>query len=198
MKNSSFFAMLFRMKLINRWGLMRNTRYETLSEHSLEVGVISHALCLLSNERLHTNLNADRAAVLGLFHDSPEIITGDLPTPIKYYSRNVKNAYSEVEKVAEDKLLSLLPDDLKKYYSPLVREEDDELIPYVKAADKIAALIKCIEESKMGNGEFAKAGEATKERIKALNMPVADMFIEEFIPAFSLTLDEQSAGDINV
>ena len=197
MNNNSFFAMLFRMKLINRWGLMRNTRYDTLSEHSLEVGVIAHALCILSNERLGTKLNADRAAVLGLFHDSPEIITGDMPTPIKYFSPDVKNAYSQVETVAAERLLSLLPEDIRSYYSPLVHEEDEELIPYIKAADKIAALIKCIDETKMGNSEFSKAGEATKKRIKAMGMPVADMFVEEFIPAFSLTLDEQSAGELN-
>lgn len=198
MKNPSFFAMLFRMKLINRWGLMRNTRYETLSEHSLEVGVIAHALCVLSNERFNTSLNADRAAVLGLFHDAPEIITGDMPTPIKYFSPDVKNAYSEVESVAADRLLSLLPEDIRGYYSPLVHENDKELLPYIKAADKIAALIKCIEESKMGNTEFSKAGEATKQRIKDMNLKAADMFVEEFIPAFSLTLDEQSLGDLNV
>lgn len=187
-----FYAMLSRMKNIYRWGLMRNTKQESLSEHTLETAFVAHALSLIHNNRFGGNVDADRMAVLALFHDTSEIITGDMPTPIKYYNPEIKKVYKEIEKVAEDKLLSMLPDylsdDLAKVYSDI----DDTARLIIKAADKISAYIKCIEELKMGNQEFLTAKASTEEAIKALDFPAADVFLEDFIPSFMLSLDEQN------
>lgn len=193
--SSNFFAMHSRMKYINRWALMRNTRPENISEHSGDVAVIAHALAVIGNIRLKKSLNAERAAFLGLYHDMPEIITGDMPTPVKYHSEEMKNAYMEVEGMASEKLLSMLPDDLREYYESAFfkKEEDEYLWKIVKAADKISALIKCIEEKKAGNSEFHKALESTEKAIERLNLPEADEFMKEFIPGFYLSLDEQNA-----
>ena len=192
MKTSNFFAMLSRMKYINRWSLMRNTHSENLSEHSLEVSVTAHALALLSNERFNTDYNAERAAVLGLYHDAPEILTGDLPTPVKYHSDKVRAAYSTVEKNACDTFLSMLPSDLVRHYEPLFTHAvcDKELWRLVKAADKLCALTKCIDERKAGNTEFDTAAASTLAALEKLDMPVVRCFLEEFIPGFELTLDE--------
>lgn len=187
---NSFFAMLTRMKYIDRWGLMNNTRTENISEHSLETAVLAHALVNIANERLGAGLNADRAAVIGLFHDSSEIITGDMPTPVKYYNPEIRNAYKAVERVAQDKLLAMLPEDLRPVYMPLISGRDDELEPYVKAADKLSALIKCIEEARMGNNEFLQAKAAVEEALAGMKLPALDIFMEEFLPAYYLTLDE--------
>ena len=156
---SNFFAMLSRMRYINRWGLMNNTREENISEHSLEVAMLSLALVTIANERFGANLNADRAAVMGIFHDAGEIITGDMPTPIKYYNDDIRSAYQQIEVVSEQSLLGMLPEDIRPVYEPLVDSSkfDAELVPYVKAADKLSALIKCICEIRMGNTEFSKA-----------------------------------------
>ena len=188
----NFFPMLSRMKYINRWALMRNTRNENLSEHSLEVSVIAHALAVIHNRRFGGNINTDRAALLGLYHDVPEILTGDMPTPVKYYDKDVKSAYDKVEVTACNRLLELLPDDLKDDFSPLLfKSEDDEYLwKLVKAADKISALIKCIEEQKAGNNDFSSAKESTLKIIKDLNLPEADSFINDFIDGYSLTLDQ--------
>lgn len=187
-----FYAMLSRMKNIYRWGLMRNTKQESLSEHTLETAFVAHALSLIHNNRFGGNVDADRMAVLALFHDTSEIITGDMPTPIKYYNPEIKKVYKEIEKVAEDRLLSMLPDylsdDLAKVYSDI----DDTARLIIKAADKISAYIKCIEELKMGNQEFLTAKASTEKAIKALNFPAADVFLEDFIPSFMLSLDEQN------
>lgn len=189
-----FFAVVSRMKYINRWALMRNTITENISEHSLETAFIAHALALIRNERFGGNVNAERCALLAMFHDTTEIITGDLPTPIKYYSKEIKGAYDEVEEKAKNTLISYLPEDMKKYYEPLLvrTEEEAELWQLVKGADKLSALIKCIEERKMGNTDFASAEKATLELIEKLNIPEVDVFMEEFIPAYDLTLDEQA------
>lgn len=189
-----FFAVVSRMKYINRWALMRNTIKENISEHSLEVAMIAHALALLRNERFGGDADPERCALLAMFHDTTEIITGDLPTPIKYYSKEIKGAYNEVEEKAKNTLISYLPDDLKKYYEPLLSptEEEKELWKLVKGADKLSALIKCIEERKMGNCDFASAEKATLEAIHKLDLPEAEVFLEEFIPAYDLTLDEQA------
>ena len=191
---SRFFALVSRMKYINRWSTMRSTITENISEHSLDVAFIAHALALLRNERFSGDVNPERCALLAMFHDVTEIITGDLPTPIKYYSREIRGAYDEVEKKVEQTLISYLPDDMKEHYRPLFSrtEEESELWDLVKAADKISALIKCIEERQMGNTEFKSAEKSTLEAIKALKVPEADMFLEEFIPAYSMTLDEQT------
>ena len=192
--NNSFFAMHSRMKYINRWALMRKTSEENLSEHSYDVAVIAHALALIKNIRFGGSLNIERAAFLGLYHDMPEIITGDMPTPVKYHSRDLRDAFAKVEAMASDKLLSMLPEDMREYYESAFfpREEDGYLWKIVKAADKISALIKCIEEEKAGNKEFLNAYESTKKSISEMNMPEADEFIKDFLPAFSLSLDEQN------
>ena len=194
-KRNHFFAMFSRMKYISRWALMRNTHQENISEHSLEVASIAHALALIHNKRFGGSVNAERAAVLGVYHDTPEIITGDMPTPVKYYNRKTHDAYQEVEDNAGDVLLDMLPDDLKEEYAPFFKkaEEDRELWRFVKAADKICALTKCIEESKAGNSEFDSAAKTIKASLDEMNMPEADCFMEEFLESYGLTLDEMTA-----
>ena len=189
---NGFFAMVSRMKYINRWALMRNEHSENLSEHSFEVAVIAHALAVIKNKRFGGTVNGEKAALMGLFHDSPETLTGDMPTPVKYYSEEVRNAYKTVEENACKSLVEMLPEDFQSEFSPLLipNEEDAELWKLVKAADKISALIKCLEERKAGNSEFIKAGEGIRESIEKLDMPEVKVFIEEFLPAFELTLDE--------
>ncbi|MBQ3265560.1 MAG: 5'-deoxynucleotidase [Ruminococcus sp.] len=185
-----FFAMLSRMKYIDRWGLMNNTKTENISEHCLETAILAHALVNIANIRLGEDLDTDRAAVIGMFHDAGEIITGDMPTPIKYFNPAIKDAYKAVEKVAQDRLISMLPEDLQEIYSPLISNEDEVLERYVKAADKLSALIKCIEEVRMGNNEFLKAKEATEQSLISMQLPALDIFMEECLPAYYLTLDE--------
>ncbi len=189
---NSFFAMFSRMKYIDRWALMRNTRKETLSEHSLEVAAIAHALAIISNERCSTHLNAERAALLGIYHDMPEIITGDMPTPIKYGNPELKAAYKAVEKETAVKLVSMLPEYMQAGFGGVFvkAEEDKELWRAVKAADKISALIKCIEERKAGNSEFGGAEASVSKLIEQLNYEPASIFLSEFIEAYSLNLDE--------
>ncbi len=187
--SSHFYAMMSRMKNIERWGLMRNTRHENLSEHTLEVAFIAHALALIKNRRFGGSVDANAAAVAAMFHDTSEIITGDMPTPIKYYNANIKNVYKEIESIAEDRLINLLPEDLRDDFTPIYNP-NDEIRALVKAADKISALIKCIEERNSGNLEFRSAEASTLKSIKELNMPEADVFLEEFLDSYSLTLDE--------
>ena len=186
----SFFAYIFRMRYIARWALMRNTRTESVEEHSYEAAVLAHALAVIGRDVFHKELNPDGIAAAALFHDAPEIITGDMPTPIKYYNPDIKTAYRQVEAVAQDKLLSMLPEELVPAYGPLVRESDGEVRRYVKAADKLSAYIKCVEELKAGNTEFKKAAEQTMAALKEMGMEELDWFMEKFLPAFSLTLDE--------
>lgn len=190
--SSHFYAFLSRMKYINRWALMRNTNEETLSQHSHEVAAVAYALCVIGNRRYGRQYNAERAALLGLFHDMPEILTGDLPTPVKYFNPEIKEAYKKVEDSASEKLLGTLPDDLRDDFRFLFykKDEDAELWKIVKAADKLSALIKCIEERKAGNLEFAKAEQSTRESILAMALPEAQDFIEEFLPGYELTLDQ--------
>ncbi len=193
MKNN-FFAVISRMKYINRWALMRNTIQENLSEHSLETAYIAHVLAVMRNKRHRGNISPERCALLAMYHDCTEIITGDLPTPIKYYNPEIRDAYGEIEKNAKNKLLSYLPDDLKDEYEPLFvpTEKEMELWKLVKAADKISALIKCLDERNMGNNDFKKAEASTLEAIKKLECDEANEFLEEFLPAYGLTLDEQA------
>ncbi len=189
-----FFAMISRMKYINRWGLMRNTRSENLCEHSFETAVIAHALAVLRNTRFGGRVDAERAALLALYHDATEIITGDMPTPVKYYNRELRSAYREVERAAQGRLLAYLPDDMKPVYGPLLGEplpSDAELLPLVKAADKIAAVIKCVEEKRVGNREFSSAENSLRRAVAGMHLPEADCFLSEFLPSYSLTLDEQ-------
>ena len=190
----NFFAMHGRMKYINRWALMRNTRQENISEHSGDVAAIAHALAVIGNIRLGKNLNAEKAAVFGLYHDMPEILTGDMPTPVKYYSEQMTEAFSLVEENASKNLLSMLPEDMRTYYENAFfkKDEDEYLWKIVKAADKISALIKCIEEKKAGNTEFSKALESTENSLKKMNLPEAEEFMKDFIEGYYKSLDELS------
>lgn len=187
---SNFFSMLFRMKYIDRWALMRNSRQETLTEHTLETAILAHALATLGNARCGKSYSADRAAVLGLFHDAHEILTGDMPTPVKYQNPAIESAFKGVEQAANENLLSMLPEDMKAVYAPILQEQDEEMKPLVKAADKLSALIKCIEERKAGNLEFRMAERSIREGLEQNPLPEVDIFLKEFLPAFELTLDE--------
>ena len=188
--SSSFFAYIFRMRYIARWALMRNTRTENVEEHSYEVSVLAHALAVVGQEVFHKDVNPDRVATAALFHDAPEIITGDLPTPIKYFNPAIKSAYDQVEAVAQDKLLGMLPPELTEAYTPLLRVEDPKVRCYIKAADKLAAWLKCLEERKAGNREFVQAEEETLHALKNMNMDEVTWFLEHMGEAFGLTLDE--------
>lgn len=187
--SSHFYAMLSRMKNIYRWGLMRNSKQENLSEHSLEVAFIAHALAILRNRRFGGDINAEKVAVAAMFHDTSEIITGDMPTPIKYYNSDIKNVYKEIEHTAQNRLTELLPEDMRSDFYEIYNP-DKETEKLVKAADKISALIKCIEEKNSGNREFISAEKSTLASIKEMNLPEADMFLDEFLDSFTLTLDE--------
>ena len=188
--SSSFFAYIFRMRYIARLALMRNTRTENVEEHSYEVAVLAHALAVVGQEIFHKDVNPDRVATAALFHDAPEIITGDLPTPIKYFNPAIKSAYDQVEAVAQDKLLGMLPPELTEAYAPLLRVEDPKVRCYIKAADKLAAWLKCLEERKAGNREFVQAEEETLHALKDMNMDEVTWFLEHMGEAFGLTLDE--------
>ncbi len=185
-----FFAMISRMKYIDRWGLMRCTRNETLAEHTLETALLAHALIEIGNVRFARALDPGRAVLLALYHDSAEILTGDLPTPVKYHDEGIRKAYREIERQAGDRLLAMLPDELRPAFSPCLDEEQSgEYRPYVKAADKLSALIKCIEEQKAGNREFDEAAK-TILRHPALSLAEAQVFLKEYLPAYRLPLDE--------
>ncbi len=190
MKNH-FYAMLSRMKNIYRWGLMRNTKQENLSEHSLETAYIAHALALIHNNCFGGNINAERVAVAAMFHDTSEIITGDMPTPIKYYNSGIKDAYKDIEKQAQKSLTNMLPSYIKTDIEGIYNESDKTVRVLVRAADKISAYIKCVEELNMGNREFLQAEASIKKAIADMNLPEADKFMEDFIPSYSLSLDEQ-------
>ena len=189
---SHFFAYLSRMKFIQRWGLMRNTQPENIQEHSLQVAMIAHGLALIKNRLYHGQVDPQRVAVLALYHDVSEVITGDLPTPIKYFNPQVKTAYNEVEVVANHKILAMLPAELKADYESILFAQDDDREHWrlVKAADKICAYLKCIEEMKAQNQEFAKAEKTIKTDLDKLDLPEVAYFMENFVPSFSLTLDE--------
>jgi len=193
----SFFALLSRMKYISRWALMRNASSESLSEHTLETAILAHALVTLHNTRFGGQLSAERAATLALLHDVPEVLTGDLPTPVKYHSEHLRAAYKQVEKSACATLLNLLPDDLRGAYASLLTPSEDELHLwcYVKAADKLSALIKCMEERKAGNREFTRAEASLYKTLQALHMPEVDCFMEEFLPAYEEPLDGMIGGE---
>jgi len=189
-----FFAMMSRMKYIERWALMRNAEPENISEHSLEVGMIAHMLTLISNKRLGNQFNPERAAVLAMYHDSTEIITGDMPTPIKYYNKMMKKTFQEIEDIAAKDLIDKLPEDFREDFESIFfhREEEEYLWRLVKAADRLSALIKCIEEEKAGNSEFIKAKETIGQSLRESGVKEAEIFMEEFLPSYYMTLDELS------
>ena len=189
----SFFAYLSRMRYISRWGLMRNTFQENIQEHSHMVAVLAHALAVIRRDVFGREADPGLAAMAALYHDAPEILTGDLPTPIKYYSPDIRDAYKQVEKVSADKLAAMLPEELRGAFAPLLREDyDPDTRALVKAADKLSAYIKCVEELKAGNAEFRQAAEQTLEALKGYGLPEVDYFMDRFLPAFGLTLDELS------
>ena len=189
---NSFFAMVSRMKYIDRWALMRNSISENISEHSLEVSILVHALAIISNERLGNSLNAEKAALIGIYHDATEIITGDMPTPIKYFNETIQGAFQAVEHAAAERLLQMLPEDMRESYHAIFfpQKEDEYLWKLVKAADKLSALVKCIEERKTGNTEFYSAEKSLREVLILMKLPEVDLFIREFLPAYDKTLDE--------
>ena len=194
-ENSNFLAILSRMKYIDRWNLMRNTRRESLADHTLDVIFIAHVLVEIANTYFDKNLDAGRAVLLAAFHDAPEIITGDLPTPVKYFGPDIKEAYDHVEEAAKAKMISQLPAEMQGTYTNIMNAdgpEDADLAKYVKAADKISALIKCIEEEQSGNKDFDQAKEATLKKIQSFKMPEVDYFMEHFLPGYYMTLDEQT------
>ena len=187
----NFFAYISRMRYIGRWSLMRNSLPENIQEHSHMVAVLAHALGVIRRDVFHVPCNPDEAATVALFHDSAEILTGDLPTPIKYHSNEIRDAYKEVEALACHKLLDTLPEELRGAYEPLLAGETEERVhDLVKAADKLSAYIKCIEERKAGNNEFLSAEAQTRKLLEVSHMPEVDYFLEHFIPAFELNLDE--------
>ncbi len=188
---NEFYALLSRMRYITRWGLMRNTFSENVQEHSHMVAVLAHALALIRRELLGLpGPEPDRCAVAALYHDASEILTGDLPTPVKYYNAEMKTAYKQVERVSGERLLAMLPERLRPSYIHLVLEDDQEVLPLVKAADKLSAYIKCVEELKAGNQEFESAARQTRQALEAMDRPELDYFMEQFLPPFSLNLDE--------
>lgn len=194
---NSFFAMMSRMKYIDRWALMRNSRNENLSEHSLEVSMIAHALAVIGNTRLNKELDAEKAAVLGMYHDATEIITGDMPTPVKYYNKEIKNTYKDIELEASRTLLKMLPEIMQGAYREIFekQEKDAYLWKLVKAADKLSAYIKCVEEEQTGNLEFVRAKEQTLCHIRRMELPEADLFLEYFMDAYGKNLDELTGGE---
>lgn len=187
-----FFAYISRMRYIDRWALMRNSQKENVQEHSHMVAVLAHALAVIRRDVFGGEIDPGEVAVAALYHDAPEILTGDLPTPVKYSNPDIQTAYKQVEAVSADRLLGMLPDELRSAYVPFLKEEPGAVHDLVKAADKLSAYIKCVEELKTGNTEFREAAEQTMELIRASALPEVDYFIEHFLGAFSLTLDELS------
>ena len=188
---NEFYALMGRMRYITRWGLMRNTFSENISEHSHQVAVLAHALALIRRDILHLPTpDPDRCAVAALYHDASEILTGDLPTPIKYYNPDIKEAYKQVERIAGNRLLDMLPPALRASYEHYVLEDDQELLPFIKAADKLSAHIKCLEEQKAGNTEFDTAAKQTWESMKAMKRPELDWFLDNCLGAYALNLDQ--------
>ena len=188
---NEFYALMGRMRYITRWGLMRNTFSENLTEHSYMTSILAHALALIRRDVLKLEgPDPDRCAVAALYHDASEILTGDLPTPVKYYNQDIKNAYKQIEHVAGNRVLDMLPAQLRSSYEHDVLEDDPVVKPIVKAADKLSAHIKCLEEQKSGNTEFDFAARQTWDAMKAMNLPELDWFLEHCLGAYTLNLDQ--------
>ncbi|MBP2639298.1 MAG: yfbR [Firmicutes bacterium] len=189
---SHFFAFLSRLKFIQRWGLMRNTTSENIQEHSLQVGMIAHGLAVIRNTYFGGEIDSGKVALLGMYHEVAEIFTGDLPTPVKYFNPQIKEVYKAIESMAQKKMVNMLPGELKDSYRHLLmnQEEDSELWQIVKAADKICAYLKCVEELKVGNQEFLTASKMIKQELEESKLPEVNYFMEVFAPGFSLSLDE--------
>lgn len=187
----NFFAYIDRTKLIHRWGLMRNTETETLSEHLYQTAILAHALAVIENEHFGASINAERIALVALYHDAPEIITGDLPTPVKYYNKEIRESYRRIEEETEELLVSTLPDFMRATYSEIIRGEalSEYEAKLIKAADTLSAYIKCLREREAGNRDFAEAERSTKAKLDEFRIPSLKYFIDEFLESFSLPLD---------
>ncbi len=192
MNNSHFFAHLSRLKLINRWPLMRNVRTENVSEHSLQVAFVAHALAIIKNKRFNGNVNPERIALLAMYHDASEVLTGDLPTPTKYYNPQITSEYKKIEKIAQNKLINMLPKELQEDFRSLIDDDyyDESEKNIVKQADALCAYLKTIEELSAGNNEFKLAEQRLKKTLSERNSPEMDYFLDIFVPSFSLSLDE--------
>ena len=186
----NFFALIARMRYIDRWGLMRNTRLENIQEHSHMVAVLAHALAVIRRDKFGGTIDPGHVAAVALYHDAPEIFTGDLPTPVKYANDTIQAAYKAVEANAAARLTAMLPPEMQPAFAALLSEPDPEVQTLVKAADKLSAHLKCLEELKAGNREFQSAAQQTLEALESYHLPELDYFLQEFLPAFSLTLDE--------
>ena len=186
----AFFAYLSRLKLIRRWSLMRNTQPENDAEHSLQVAMIAHAIAVIGRDRYHRDTDPEHVLTLAVYHDATEVMTGDLPTPVKYHNEELRNAYHRLEDVSADRLLDLLPEDMRPAFFPCLRQENGYDRDVVKAADKISAYIKCLEEKRAGNREFDYAAENVRKSLDAVELPEVRDFLQEFLPAFEMTLDE--------
>jgi 5'-deoxynucleotidase len=186
----AFFAYLSRLKLISRWSLMRNTQPENDAEHSLQVAMIAHAIAVIGRDRYHRDVNPDHVLTLAVYHDATEVMTGDLPTPVKYHNAELRSAYRQLEGVAADRLLALLPEDLRPAFFPCLKQEKGYDRDVVKAADRISAYIKCLEEKRAGNREFDFAAENVRQSLDAIPLPEVKDFLRDFLPAFEMTLDE--------
>lgn len=198
MNQSHFFAHLSRLKLINRWPLMRNVRTENVSEHSLQVAMVAHALAIIKNQKFNGNLNADRIAMMAMYHDASEVLTGDLPTPVKYYNAQIAHEYKKIEKIAQQKLIEMLPEEMRAAYRPLLDEHlhSEEETAIVKQADALCAYLKCLEELSAGNHEFHLAKARLEKTLEQRHSPEMAWFIEVFVPSFSLSLDEISQASL--
>ena len=189
-KRNHFFAYMSRMRFIQRWALMRNTFAENVQEHSHTVAILAHALAVIRNRYYGGSVDEGQVAVAALYHDAPEILTGDMPTPIKYHNPAIRDAYRQVEQVAEEKLLDMLPEDLRPGYRAALSPASTDVQELVRAADKLSAYIKCVEELKAGNDEFKKAAQQTMDAMLAMKLPELEYFVEHFLPSYRLTLDE--------
>ena len=188
---NEFYALMGRMRHITRWGLMRNTFSENIAEHSFQVAVLTHALVLIRREILKLDApDPDRCAVAALYHDASETLTGDLPTPIKYHNADIKAAYKQVEKIAGNRLLDMLPQQLRACYEHQVLEDDAEALRFIKAADKLAAYLKCLEEQKAGNTDFDSAARQTWQAMEDMDRPELNWFLDHCLEAFTLNLDQ--------
>lgn len=188
---SHFFAYMSRMKFIQRWGVMRNTHSENIQEHSLQAAMLGHALAIIARDQFGRDVDPERVMALALYHDASEVITGDLPSPIKHHDPDLSSAYGRIEEAARVRLTSMLPASLRDAYRPLLAGKDrPEHLQLVKAADKLCSYLKCLEELNSGNEEFTHARDSIRREIEALDMAEVGWFMERFVPSFSLTLDE--------
>lgn len=186
----SFFAYLDRLKLITRWSLMRNTQAENDAEHSLQVAMIAHAIAVIARDRYGKQVDPEHVLSLAVYHDATEVMTGDLPTPVKYHNEELRGAYHRLESLSADRLLALLPEDLQPAFTPYMKQESGYEHTLVKSADRISAYIKCMEEQRAGNREFDYAAENIRKSISSIDLPEVKDFLTDFLPAFDMTLDE--------